>query len=129
MLIIFFLNPSERFRQCLQHKPRKSEKTVSVERLKNRGISETNFVLKFELWVLILLGSEEKGMKRPQGVSYSLTCKMIGLGRPALLNSEGYWKCVEAFLVGGGGQWAGMLGGGAFRIYGWSQEFKTSHDA
>lgn len=58
-----------------------------------------------------------------------LPVKMIGLGRQMLLNSGGCWKRVEAFLVGEGEQWAVMLGEGAFRIHGRSQEFKTSYNA
>lgn len=51
-------------------------------------------------------------MKTSRGTEYFLMYKMIGLGRPVLLNSGGCWKCVEAFLVGGGGQWDGVVGKG-----------------
>lgn len=36
---------------------------------------------------------------------------------------------MEAFLVGGGGQWIGMARGGTLRIYRQRQKFETSYDA
>ena len=32
---------------------------------------------------------------------------------------------MEEFLVKSGGQWVGMVEGGACRIHGWSQEYKN----
>lgn len=80
---------------------KQGQKTISQKNEKQRHISETNLTLKLELWVLVVRDSEGKGTESPHIISYSLPCKMTGLGGPGVLNLGSSWKCVDSFVVGG----------------------------